>query len=398
MVKERAQKTKINKKQSVSVALFIVITVLLDGLLNKQISILLFSSYYFVMLFYWRSEIISKLKEKWELWRQIRDRKYFFINDPKNTTDIIKRREVSFAFLLVSYAIFFAIIFFVNIFPIRNIDIFSNVFAAIFRSVFIILFIALILYMRYYFVSFYYYIIPIVVLIAISGNGIEKISETDVIIKYFLIIILVYIAFALLLPLPYLRKITNSTLVGGTILSIIVPTMIEYFLSNYLLEQLSYEELTSQMIMESDFPVVIATILRDEQVMGVINEFANLLLPVIAQTQLGVFSTVSFLWLSGYTIGRIVIDQKVRLGDIKAQDIFNKVIYGDETVEYSSLRDIVYYGNELYRYRILDNSSYRMIINEFESQKEILSINHHWSIKIIIVFSRWILEKLKSLI
>ena len=46
-----------------------------------------------------------------------------------------------------------------------------------------------------------------------------------------------YLVFTLLLPIPYLRKVTSSTLIFGALLSIIIPTLMEHILSNYIIGQ-----------------------------------------------------------------------------------------------------------------------------------------------------------------
>ena len=60
------------RKKWLTFAPLIVLAVIYNEYLNQNLSLFLFSVYYFSMLIYWRKEIVQKLKKTWELRRKIR--------------------------------------------------------------------------------------------------------------------------------------------------------------------------------------------------------------------------------------------------------------------------------------------------------------------------------------
>ncbi|HFU3943010.1 TPA: hypothetical protein ACGO2T_001748 [Streptococcus suis] len=383
---------RLNRKQIISVVSFVAIIFISERLKNTTVSVLFFTIFYFTMLFYWCKEIKKRFCDKWETHKQVRSRNYFYIKDSRNIVDITKRREVGFDLLLVVYIIFFGIVLLVTISRVIQLSVFYNIFLVILSLGIFFVVMAIILHMRYYWTSFYYYVIPIILL---GIDNIEEVSSTNFILKYFLLTIFVYSIFTVLLPIPYLRRISNSTFVVSALLSIIIPTVVEHILSNYLLNQISLQEITPNMIVNSGLPQILVDALEVPSVIQVMNDIVRLISPVIIQSQLNIFTTLSFLWLSGYTIGSIIIGVKIKLGDAIAREKTQTLYNEDGEVSYNDLRDIIYFGNESYRDRILDNSHYRMIIERYESNKEILSTNYHWSIKCLIFLWNQVVDWLK---
>ena len=87
----------------------------------------------------------------------------------------------------------------------------------------------------------------------------------------------------------------------------------------------------------------------------------------------------------------------MKLGEIRASSIYDKIIYGKK-VTYNTLRDVVYFGGDSYKNRIIDNVVFRTIIYNKESKKEFLEVEHHWIIKLLLDFWRWCLKNLQQCI
>ena len=80
-------------------------------------------------------------------------------------------------------------------------------------------------------------------------------------------------------------------------------------------------------------------------------------------------SLMRFLMLTSYSIGSIIINLKIKLGESKSKDIYDKIILSEE-VKYTELRDCIFYGGAKYEDKILSNPDYRFIILKEESCRE----------------------------
>lgn len=351
---------QLTPKQWISIGSLFLIVVLNYYFQNSELLFILFSGYYFFMLVLWRREIIKEWINIIKLRQRIKKRFYFYVTESGYKTDIIKRRKIGRVVLLTAYGIFFALgisfylfnIIGLNLHKIKILGVGIDVVSLI---VMLLVLTVVLLNMRYYWTSLYYYVIPIVSMGLLSVK-IEDIGSTESIIKYFCFLIMMYVIFTLLLPIPYLRKVTSSTLIFGALLSIIIPILIEHILSNYIIGRFTQPT----MIMH-------------------------------------IFSTINFLWLSGYVLGSFVINIKLKLGEMRASSIYDRIIYGKK-VTYNTLRDVVYFGGDAYKNRIIDNVVFRAIIYNKESKKEFLEVEHHWIIKLLLDFWKWCLNKLQQCI
>ena len=232
---------QLTPKQWISIGSLFLIMVLNYYFKNPELLFILFSGYYFFMLVLWRREIIKEWINTKKLIQRIQKRFYFYVTESGYKTDIIKRRKIGRVVLLTVYGIFFAlgILFYLfniiglNLHKIKILGVGIDVVSLI---VMLLVLAVVLLNMRYYWTSLYYYVIPIVSL-GLSSVKIEDIGSTESIIKYFCFLIMMYVIFVLLLPIPYLRKVTSSTLIFGALLSIIIPVLMEHILSNYIIGQ-----------------------------------------------------------------------------------------------------------------------------------------------------------------
>lgn len=359
---------------------------------------------YFIqwILFLYASTLVEKIRKVWtntiKLRQRIQKRFYFYVTESGYKTDIIKRRKIGKVILITAYGLFFVLgISFtlfnrigLNLHKIKILGVGINVVSLI---VVLLVLTAVLLNMRYYWTSLYYYVIPIVSL-GLSSVKIDDIGSTESIIRYFCFLIIMYLVFTLLLPIPYLRKVTNSTLIFGALFSIIVPTLMEHILSNYVIGQFAQSTMTVQNL-SNVLPRDFYDSFYKSGFINEINEIIELLFLVIIKSKLKIFSTINFLWLSGYVLGSFIINIKLRLGEMRASSIYDRILYG-EKVTYNALRDVVYFGGESYKNRIIDNVVYRTIIYNKESKKEFLEVEYHWIIMLLLNLWRCCLKKLQQ--
>lgn len=365
---------------------------------NQELLFFLFCVYFFFMLVLWWKEIIKEWTNTIKCRKRIQKRFYFYVTESGHKTDIVKRRKIGKVILITAYGVFFAlgILFYLfnkiglNLHNIKILGVGLNVVICI---VILLLLIAILLNMRYYWTSLYYYVIPIVSL-GMSSVEIDDIGSTESIIRYFCFLIIMYLVFTLLLPIPYLRKVTNSTLIFGALFSIIVPTLMEHILSNYVIGQFAQSTMTVQNL-SNVLPRDFYDSFYKSGFINEINEIIELLFLVIIKSKLKIFSTINFLWLSGYVLGSFIINIKLRLGEMRASSIYDRILYG-EKVTYNALRDVVYFGGESYKNRIIDNVVYRTIIYNKESKKEFLEVEYHWIIILLLNLWRCCLKKLQQ--
>lgn len=391
---------QLTPKQWISIGSLFLIMVLNYYFKNPELLFILFSGYYFFMLVLWRREIIKEWINTKKLRQRIQKRFYFYVTESGYKTDIIKRRKIGRVVLLTVYGIFFALGILFYLFNIiglnlHKIKILGVSIDDVSLIVMLLVLAVVLLNMRYYWTSLYYYVIPIVSL-GLSSVKIEDIGSTESIIKYFCFLIMMYVIFVLLLPIPYLRKVTSSTLIFGALLSIIIPVLMEHILSNYIIGQFTQPTMIMHKF-SNILPNEFNYLLHKSGYIDEINEIIELLFLVIIKSKLKIFSTINFLWLSGYVLGSFVINIKLKLGEMRASSIYDRIIYG-EKVTYNTLRDVVYFGGDSYKNRIIDNVVFRTIIYNKESKKEFLEVEHHWIIKLLLDFWKWCLNKLQQCI
>ena len=76
---------------------------------------------------------------------------------------------------------------------------------------------------------------------------------------------------------------------------------------------------------------------------------------------LGVSKNITFILFSSYSIARILVGLKIKIGEAKAKDIYEK-IENQENVAYEDLRDCIFYGGEKYQDKIFSNREYKNTI------------------------------------
>ena len=358
---------------------------------NQRLSIVFLCLYYLFLLFYWSKEIIINCKKTIALRKEIRRRTYFYVTDTDYESDVVKRREVGQNFVSLAYGIFLAFGAVLYLFFQIGIDLNKKGYISV--IVFSLVFIAFFSYVRYYWTSFYYYLLPIIILsVNESLFSWEKIGSTNSIIVYFIICGISYLVFSLILPVPYLRKVSNTTLIVGAMVSIVVPTLMEYIITNHIIEQI-YTDNKALQVLLTDLPEQLDKFANSD---NSIKELLNNLSILIIKDKMKVFSTVNFLWLSGYAIGSFIINMKLKLATIKAKALYEDCFDGNKS--YEILRDIVYFGGDEFKNRIVDNSEYRRIITEREEKEQFLTMEHYLLTNCLIFIWKCIITNLQKFI
>ena len=87
------------------------------------------------------------------------------------------------------------------------------------------------------------------------------------------------------------------------------------------------------------------------------------------------------MFIASYSLGKILFDLKLRLGEAKAKDIYEE-IENQENVDYEDLRDCIFYGGEKYQDKIFSNREYKNTIISTEQGFEFYVEKRNWVIGI----------------
>ncbi|MGT2756092.1 hypothetical protein [Streptococcus ovuberis] len=382
-----------NIKQFLSIILGFISMYLVTT--NNKMLMLLSMGLIVSLICSWYSSLKIWIHKVELLYKEIRARKYFFVTDNGYRTDLKKRRELGEYIYKITNFGFFFIVFMLIIFS----TFFGKIVSVpIYMLVIIFLCIAMIgiiLQARNYLTSLYYYLIPILPLlfyIDLLGS-----SEIIALILFFLLIAVIYLIFVLIIPIHFLRKINNTTLIFGVLLSIVIPILFDvingYFSENFLsrIDSLVYSEFINSI--------------ENQQVLNFIidNPDLNNFLKVIFHTmgrvslieQKEFLSQISFLWLSSYAIGSLIINTKLKVASLVAEDLYSKIqdIRNRENIEYEVVRDCIYFGGERFQELIFYDKSLKWKIREKEKELQFYQETNK-----AIRFAQWMRTKIIKLL
>ncbi|HEL2384071.1 TPA: hypothetical protein TZS71_001860 [Streptococcus suis] len=324
------------------------------------------------LIYFWHDFLKKWLCNMSVLYHEVRMREYFFVTDEGYRTDLKKRRELGEKiYKITNFSFFTVIILLVGLSTIFGkitipISVLSSVFLWIATA-------GIMLQARNYLTSLYYYLIPIIpVLLYID---LLKRSEILALIIFFVLIAIIYLIFVLIVPIHSLRKINNTTLIFGVLLSIAVPILFEYIISihfsDYFLSTINplvYKEFMQSIESKQVYNFIIDN--------PDISNLLKIILDTLGRVELNeekeIFSRMSFLWLSSYAIGSLIINAKLKIGSLVAKDLFMKVQQAvhKENVKYELLRDCVYFGDERIQDFIVFDEVFYSIIQREERQKQ----------------------------
>ena len=352
------------------------------------------------MFCWWGKEIVEEIDDKLGKYKLIREKKLYYVTEKGYLTDLKTRKEVGRAIYYGSNIIFFLII--IVLLTTEKVQI-PEVFQWI---LFTIPFLGIIMSSRFYIPSLFYYSVPLIsTIIFFSINDFEHLSSVESIGTFLINSSLFYALLTLILPLHSIRKITSRSWLVGVLISLLISLLLQYIPGNMMKNMYSsvyeYRQVTIDIIEKSGASFEFITFLKSnplvmEILKGVQHDLYDLLKYKNLATASSIFSLVSFLSISSYSLGKILFDLKLRLGEAKAKDIYEK-IENQENVDYEDLRDCIFYGGEKYQDKIFSNPEYKKTIISTEQGFEFYVEKRKWVIGIS-HFTQNVVEFLKKLI
>lgn len=387
-----------NKDVKISAAIFLGIATFVI-LYPGSVFYRLFALIGIIGLFYWcRKEIVEEIDDKLGKYKLIREKKLYYVTEKGYLTDLKTRKEVGRAIYYGSNIIFFLII--IVLLTTEKVQI-PEFFQWI---LFPIPFLGIIMSSRYYIPSLFYYSVPLVSLIIFfSTNDFEHLLSAESIGIFLISSILLYALLTLILPLHSIRKITNQSWLVGVLISLSISLLLQYIPSSMMKDMYSrvyeYREVTIEAIEKSGASFEFITFLKSNPiVMEILQYVQRNIYDLLKYKNLAeassVFSLVSFLSISSYSLGKILFDLKLKLGEAKAKDIYEKIEI-QENVAYEDLRDCIFYGGEKYQDKIFSNREYKNTIISTEQAFEFYDEKRKWVIGIS-HFTQNVVEFLKK--
>ena len=352
------------------------------------------------LLCWWGKEIVEEIDDKLVKYKLIREKKLYYVTEKGYLSDLKTRKEVGRAIYYGSNIIFFLII--IVLLTTEKVQI-PEVFQWI---LFTIPFLGIIMSSRFYIPSLFYYSVPLIsTIIFFSINDFEHLSSVESIGTFLINSSLFYALLTLILPLHSIRKITNRSWLVGVLISLSISLLLQYIPGNMMKNMYSsvyeYRQVTIDIIEKSGASFEFITFLKSnplvmEILKGVQHDLYDLLKYKNLATASSIFSLVSFLSISSYSLGKILFDLKLRLGEAKAKDIY-EIIENQENVDYEDLRDCIFYGGDKYQDKIFSNPEYKKTIISTEQGFEFYVEKRKWVIGIS-HFTQNVVEFLKKLI
>ena len=350
------------------------------------------------LFYWWRKELKGWFVDKRDKHKLIREKKLYYVTEKGYLSDLKTRKEVGRAIYYGSNIIFFLII--IVLLTTEKVQI-PEVFQWI---LFTIPFLGIIMSSRFYIPSLFYYSVPLIsTIIFFSINDFEHLSSVESIGTFLINSSLFYALLTLILPLHSIRKITNRSWLVGVLISLSISLLLQYIPGNMMKDMYSivyeYREVTIEAIEKSGASFEFITFLKSNPIVMEILQYVqrniyDLLKYKNLATASSIFSLVSFLSISSYSLGKILFDLKLRLGEAKAKDIYEK-IENQENVDYEDLRDCIFYGGEKYQDKIFSNREYKKTIISTEQGFEFYVEKRNWVIGIS-HFTQNVVEFLKK--
>ena len=347
----------------------------------------------------WRKNLIQWMKVNYNLFKDIRKRKYFFVTEKSYKTDLKKRRDLGsavYSLTNVGFIILILTLSFIN--KIFGVQIASLGVKLIWGGI-IVAFLGILFAIRNYLTGLYYYLLPWIVILC-TIDYVHSYSNIEAIVIFIVVVLISYIVLTLSFPLHSLRKITSSTWIFGALTTFLIPLLLEYIFKYYVTDTIHSElinrPITIESLENSNISMDIISFVKENPVIiELISRFRDISVSYELNSISSELSVVRFLLLTSYSIGTIIITLKIKLGESKAKDIFSK-IKSERDVSYSELRDCIFYGGDKYEDKIMGNPIFETIILRKEESFD-KYIEDTWWIKYPSKFVRgcsFILKKL----
>lgn len=320
---------------------------------------------FIILLIIFITILLKFIDTKLPILKDVRKRKYFFVTEKGYKTDLRKRREIGNIIYWITNIGFVLLTLFAAIFLRGNFTSFIKylIHGAIGLAIF-----GIVLAARNYLTGLYYYLIPWIVLLATIDYMPHCDNNIKVIAIFILWTLLSYTVLTVLLPLHSLRKVNNTTWIFGVLTTLLISIIFEYGLQ-YSFVNNSQNELISKVITIESLEQFKVSIKVKQIIVDLLKRFIEISNSYEMSSINSELSLMRFLMLTSYSIGSIIINLKIKLGESKSKDIYDKIILSEE-VKYTELRDCIFYGGAKYEDKILSNPDYRFIILKEESCRE----------------------------
>lgn len=375
------------KKNVTKVIIFAFICLILVLALNNNIPIK--SAIVFILLLIiWITILLKFIYTKLPLLKDVRKRKYFFVTEKGYKTDLKKRREIGNIIYWITNIGFILLTLFAAIFFTSFIKYLTH--GAMGLAIFGIVIAA-----KNYLTWSCYYLIPWIVLLVTIDYKPHYDNNIKMIVIFILWTLLYYTVLTVLLPLYSLRKVNNTTWLFGVLITLLISVIIEcgsqYNLVNNIQNELISKVITIESLEQFKVSIEVKQIIID--LLKRFIEISNSYEMSAINSELSLWG---FLMLTSYSIGNIIINLKIKLGESKSKDIYDKISLSEE-VKYKELRDCIFYGGEKYEDKILSNPDYKSIILKEESSSKKYEETSLW-ITVPSKVKDWLMMFMKKLI
>ena len=188
----------------------------------------------------WRKNLIQWMKVNYNLFKDIRKRKYFFVTEKSYKTDLKKRRDLGsavYSLTNVGFIILILTLSFIN--KIFGVQIASLGVKLIWGGI-IVAFLGTLFAIRNYLTGLYYYLLPWIVILC-TIDYVHSYSNIEAIVIFIVVVLISYIVLTLSFPLHSLRKITSSTWIFGALTTFLIPLLLEYIFKYYVTDTIHSE-------------------------------------------------------------------------------------------------------------------------------------------------------------
>lgn len=339
-----------------------------------------------LLLLLCRKKVVEKIQLYRKLYKDIHNKKYFFITDRGYKIDLKKRFKLKehwfclfSVILVILFPVYLKVYLLKNPFETESIEMIIGIITIV-----IIFTICYCFFKNRHLI--YYYGTPMLGLM-ICGSKIEDYNNLRNIGTFVLFVLVVYIVITLLLPLYSLRKITSTTWIFGALITlsiglaidVIGPICLENGVPSVVKEDVTWELIKKFLPNDIFFA---KEDLRD--IVATVNIVKDMIIDYVLYYKYKSILIVEKLILFSYSVGLITIKIKIKLGESKAGDIYDKIIKS-KNVEYMDLKECVFYGGEKYENRIMSDRYYRQLILCEEKLKYDITLDTFEKIKSIIL-------------
>ena len=132
---------------------------------------------------------------------------------------------------------------------------------------------------------------------------------------------------------------------------------------------------TPEMIEQIGLPKEINEYFSNKQLAEIISQYREIVIDVKLDAEKEVFTTIGNMCISSYTLGTLIMNYKIKLGEDIAKDKYRQLSKYTGMDLYREIRGCVFYGCENYKDKIMENENYEKLVQIIESNKNISKQN-----------------------